>query len=118
MNSEQDPEIITSSSETTFLEIPPEVINKVVESIPDVTVNLPLKDETEKPFLYIPQNFLPDVSLNFLTNILSEVIVSVESTDRAPLALAVSVAPTPEVPLLYVLAGSAAVVAKFTASWK
>jgi len=55
---------------------------------------------------------------SFLTKMRLLTTVSVESTDRAPLALAVSVAPTPDVPLLYVFAGRAAVVAKSTASWK
>ena len=55
---------------------------------------------------------------SFFTSTLLAATVSVESTDKAPLAFAVSVAPTPDVPLLYVFAGRAAVVANSTASWK
>jgi hypothetical protein len=61
MNSE-DFDNITSSGETPFIEIPQEIINKVEESMPDISVNLPLKDETEQPFLIMPQNFLPNFS--------------------------------------------------------
>ena len=46
----------------------------------------------------------------------SAAIVSVESTDKAPLAFPVSVAPTPDVPLLYVFAGRVVVVAKAAAT--
>lgn len=70
MNSE-DPDSITFIGETPFIELPPEVINKVEESMPDITVNLPLKDEIEQQFLIMPQNFLPDFLSNFFTNILS-----------------------------------------------
>jgi hypothetical protein len=70
MNSE-DPDNITFIGETPFIELPQEVINKVEESMPDITVNLPLKDETKQPFLVMPQNFFPDFSYNFFDSILS-----------------------------------------------
>lgn len=51
------------------------------------------------------------------TRILSLTTTFVQSIVRIPTAIAVSVAPTPDAPLLYVFVGRAAVVASFTASF-
>ena len=51
-----------SSENDLLVELPPEVMNTIAEVMPDVSVNLPLKDETEKPFF--PQNFF-NIPQNF-----------------------------------------------------
>lgn len=51
-----------SSENDLLVELPPEVMNTIAEVMPDISVNLPLKDETEKPFF--PQNFF-NIPQNF-----------------------------------------------------
>ena len=56
-----------SSENDLLVELPSDVMNKIEEVMPDISVNLPLKDETENPFFYIPQNFF-SIPQNFLNN--------------------------------------------------
>ena len=55
-----------SSENDLLVELPPEVMNTIAEVMPDISVNLPLKDETENPFFYIPQNFF-SIPQNFFS---------------------------------------------------
>lgn len=55
-----------SSENDLLVELPSDVMNKIEEVMPDISVNLPLKDETENPFFYIPQNFF-SIPQNFFS---------------------------------------------------
>ena len=60
-----------SSDNDILVELPSELMDKVAEVMPDLTVNLPLMDETEKPFFpqnlfSIPQNFF-SIPQNFFS---------------------------------------------------
>ena len=69
-----------SSENDLLVELPPEVMNTIAEVMPDVSVNLPLKDETEKPFFpqnfySIPQNFFSIPQNFYIENLCLKVII-------------------------------------------
>ena len=69
-----------SSENDLLVELPPEVMNTIAEVMPDVSVNLPLKDETEKPFFpqnffNIPQNFFNIPQNFYIKNVCLKMII-------------------------------------------
>ena len=69
-----------SSENDLLVELPPEVMNTIAEVMPDVSVNLPLKDETEKPFFpqnyfNIPQNFFSIPQNFYIKNVCLKMII-------------------------------------------
>ena len=69
-----------SSENDLLVELPPEVMNTIAEVMPDISVNLPLKDETEKPFFpqnffSIPQNFYSIPQNFYIENLCLKMII-------------------------------------------
>ena len=69
-----------SSENDLLVELPPEVMNTIAEVMPDISVNLPLKDETEKPFFSqnffnIPQNFFNIPQNFYIKNVCLKMII-------------------------------------------
>ena len=69
-----------SSENDLLVELPPEVMNTIAEVMPDISVNLPLKDETEKPFFpqnyfSIPQNYFSIPQNFYIENLCLKMII-------------------------------------------
>ena len=69
-----------SSENDLLVELPPEVMNTIAEVMPDISVNLPLKDETETPvfpqnFFNIPQNFYSIPQNFYIENLCLKMII-------------------------------------------
>lgn len=69
-----------SSENDPLFEIPQELVDKIEEVMPDISVNLPLKDETETPFFLqnffsMPQNFFSIPQNFYIENVCLKMII-------------------------------------------